>query len=89
MGKKEEVIFSAEEPRTVQEIGEFLLQIGQKLKEQGYFTLSQGENQIEVRPEGGTKLELKYEIEGQSKHGFEIEIEWDPGKGEGGTVNIK
>jgi amphi-Trp domain-containing protein len=76
----EKVIFSSEEPRSVEEIGDFLIQVGQKLKEQGFFTLNQGDKQVEVRPKGGTKLELKYEIEDSNKHEFEIEIEWKPGQ---------
>ncbi len=88
MSKKEEVIFSSEEPRSVQEIGDFLILAGQKLKEQGFFNLTQGDQQIEVSPDGATKLELKYEIEG-AKHQFEIEIEWKPGAaGQGGKVDI-
>jgi len=88
MGRREEVIFSSEESRGVQEIGDFLIMVGQKLKEQGYFTVHQGEKQIEIRPEGGTKLELKYEIERETKHGFEIEIEWDTAKGTAGKIDI-
>ncbi len=87
MSKREEVIFSSEEPRSVQEIGDFLIQVGQKLREQGFFHLTRGEQEIEIRPTGSTKLELKYEIEGGTKHGFEIEIEWKPGPG-GGRVDI-
>ncbi len=88
-GKSEEVIFSSEEPRTIQEIGDFLILAGQKLKEQGFFNLTQGDRQIEVRPDGSTKLELKYEIKGETKHQFEIEIEWKPGVGgQGGKVDI-
>ncbi|RQD76524.1 MAG: amphi-Trp domain-containing protein [Candidatus Syntrophonatronum acetioxidans] len=86
-GAKEEVIFSSEEPRSVSEIGDFLIQAGQKLKEQGFFTLTSGDKQLEVRPEGATKLELKYEIEG-AKHEFEIEIEWKPGVGGPGSGKV-
>lgn len=76
----EKVIFSSEEPRSVEEIGDFLIRLGQKLKEEGFFTLNQGDKQVEVRPEGRTKLESKYEIEGSNKHEFAIEIEWKPGQ---------
>ncbi len=88
MSGREEVIFSSEEPRSVEEIGDFLIQIGNKLKEQGFFNLTQGDRQIEVRPVGATKLELKYEIEGGTKHEFEVEIEWKPGAGGAGKVDI-
>ncbi len=79
MSGREEVVFSSKSLRDVEEIGDFLIQVGQKLKEQGYFTMTQGERQIEIRPKGSTKLELKYEIEDKGKHEFEIEIEWKPG----------
>ncbi len=90
-GHRENIIFSSEEPRSVEEIGEFLIQAGQKLKEQGFFTLTQDEQQIEIRPGGATKLELKYEVKKESKHQFEIEIEWKEGSagGPGGKVNIE
>ncbi len=88
MGRREEVIFSSEETRSIQEIGDFLIMVGQKLKEQGSFTLHQDDKQIEIRPEGRTKLELKYEIERETKHGFEMEIEWDTTKGKAGKVDI-
>ncbi len=92
MSGREEVIFSSEEPRSIEEIGDFLIQIGNKLKSQGSFNLSQGDRHIEVRPDGATKLELKYEIEDGNKHEFEVEIEWKPGAGgpggPGGKVSI-
>ncbi len=88
MAKNEEVIFSSEEPRSVQEIGDFLIQIGEKLKEQGFFSLTQGEKQIKIHPEGATKLEIKYEIEDEVKHGFEVEIEWKTGSENVGRVDI-
>ncbi len=89
MSSREVVVFSSEEPRSVEEIAEFLIQAGTKLKQVGAFTLTQGDQTIEVRPEGSTKLELKYEIEGENKHQFEIEIEWKPGQeGRGGRVGI-
>lgn len=88
MTKREEVLFSSEEQRSVGEIGDFLIQVGEKLKEKGSFTLLQGEKQLEVHPAGRTKLELKYEIENGMKHSFEIEIEWKPGEDAPGKVNI-
>ncbi len=89
-GHNENIIFSSEEPRTIEEIGDFLIQAGQKLKEQGFFTLSQDDQQVEIRPGGATKLELKYEVKKDTKHQFEIEIEWKEGAagGPGGKVNI-
>ena len=38
MSGREEVIFSSEEPRSVAEIGDFLVQVGTKLYEQGHFS---------------------------------------------------
>ncbi len=84
----EEVIFSSKEQKSIQEIGEFLIQLGQKMKEQGSFNLSKGGEQISIKPSGQPKLELKYEIENQDKHEFEIEIEWRPGEKEEGKVEL-
>ncbi len=89
MSEREEVVFSTEESLSVQEIGDFLLQVGKKLKDQGYFTVTRGEEEIEVRPSGSTKLELKYEIENGREHQFEMEIEWDPDADEGGRIVIQ
>lgn len=86
MSGRERILFSSKEDKTPQEIGAFLMQLGEKLQTDGSFTLTQGERVIEVHPQGLTKLELEYEIEGE-KHEFEIEIEWRPGR-EGGQVGI-
>ena len=74
----ENIVFSSKESRNVQEIGDFLVQIGQKLKEKRSFNLTQGQKHVQVSPSGQTRLELKYEIKGAGKHEFEIEIEWKP-----------
>lgn len=89
-GHNENIIFSSEEPRSVEEIGDFLIQAGEKLKSQGFFTLTQDDQKIEVKPGGATKLELKYEIKKDTKHQFEIEIEWKEGEagGAAGKVSI-
>lgn len=86
MSGRDNVLFSSEEPRSVQEIGEFLITAGQKLKEHGFFNLTQGDRTLEVRPEGTTTLELKYEIAKETKHKLEIEIQWKPGAA--GRVDI-
>ena len=78
-GKDKNTMFSSEEQKSVEDIAEFLIQTGQKLKEQGYFTLSQEDQQVEIRPEGAATLELKYKVKKESKHKFEIEIEWKEG----------
>lgn len=77
--KEKSTLFSSEEQKSVEDIAEFLIQTGQKLKEQGFFTLSQDDQQVEIRPEGATTLELKYKVKKESKHKFEIEIEWKEG----------
>lgn len=73
------VLFSSEEPRSLAEIGQFLVSIGEKLKSEGSFTVMQGAEEFQIAPAGNTKLELKYKTKGE-KHEFEIEIEWKPGQ---------
>ncbi len=89
MSKEKSVVhFSSEEPRSVEEIGRFLVNLGEKLLEQGGFTVTQGEQEYYIEPGGASKLELKYESKGE-KHQFEIEIEWKPGKAGAEEVEIK
>ncbi len=80
------VHFSSEEPRSVEEIGRFLVDVGERLLSQGGFTVVQGGQEFFVEPGGATKLELQYKSKGD-KQEFEIEIEWKPVKG--GDVDIR
>jgi len=71
------VHFSSESQKSTQEIADFLRLVADKLAQEGAFYITQGEQEFEIRPEGKTKLELKYETKGE-KQKFEIEIEWNP-----------
>ncbi|NLJ77049.1 MAG: amphi-Trp domain-containing protein [Peptococcaceae bacterium] len=79
--KKKQVLFSSEESRSIAEIGDFLIQAGQNLKNKGFFNLIQGDRKIGIRPSEATKLELRYEVKNEARYSFEIEIEWRPGSG--------
>lgn len=81
----EQKIFLSKQSKKADEIGEFLVQIGEKLKTQGFFNLEKEGEKIEIKPEGSTKLKLEYEIE-EGKHEFEIKIKWNPS--EQGEVSI-
>ncbi|UMZ73591.1 amphi-Trp domain-containing protein [Natranaerofaba carboxydovora] len=78
MSSNSTVHFYSEEPKSTKDIGEFLKMIGEKLSNEGSFSLQQGETEHNIAPSGATKLELKYKTK-QDKHEFEIEIEWKPG----------
>ena len=82
------VHFSSEEPRSVEEIGRFLVDVGERLLTQGGFTVVQGGQEFFVEPGGATKLELQYKSKGD-KQQFEIEIEWKPGQDGNGDVEIR
>lgn len=86
--KKSNVHFSSEEPRSVEEIGRFLVSVGEKMLAQGGFTVVQGGQEFYIEPAGATKLELQYKTKGE-KQQFEIEIEWKPSAGGAGEVEIK
>lgn len=77
--RREEKLFSSKENKTTQEIGDFLMSLGEKLKTQSSFTIKQGERVFKVKPQGRTRLELDYTRKGE-KYEFEIEIEWRPDK---------
>ncbi len=85
-GNKADIIFESKEIRSSEEIGRFLISVGEKLLNTGSFTVVSGDREIEVAPSGSTKLELKYKSKGY-KEEFEIEIEWRPGAG--GPVGVK
>lgn len=87
MSGREHILFSTKEARSPQEIGAFLVKIGEKLQSEGLFSLTQGNKVLEVHPKGPTKLELEYEVKGE-KHEFEIEIEWYPGREGEGPVEV-
>ncbi len=74
----ERIIFESEQPLQTQEIWNFLIEVGQKLKEDWQFNLKKWEEDINVSPKWNTKLEVKYEIENETKHKLEFEIEWKP-----------
>lgn len=78
MKPRSQVLFSSEEQRSLPEVITFLRNLADRLEQQGYVTLAQGERQVDVKPEGNIVLETKYEVKGE-KQQLEIEIEWKPG----------
>lgn len=83
----EEVLFKSEQPSDIAQIAGFLRSIADKLESQGYFTLEQDGETVEIRPTGAVSLELKFERETpKEKYEFEIEIGWRPGIERGGVV---
>lgn len=76
---RKQVFVNVEEQRSVEDIGKFLVEIGQKLAGEGSFSLSQGGQSYQVAPSGQVELEVQYKTKGD-KHTFEVEIEWWPGR---------
>ncbi len=77
--KSDEIVhFYSEKPSSVEEIGQFLINIGEKLLKEGSFNLQQGEQEFSIAPSGLVELEVKYKTK-KNKHEFEVEIEWKPG----------
>ena len=75
------VHFYSEKYTSVRDIGQFLINIGEKLANEGSFNLQQDQQELSVSPSGSPKLEVKYKTK-QGKHEFEIEIEWRPDSGD-------
>lgn len=66
--------------KVYQDLDEFattLETIAKKLREEGKFTFTQGDEAIEIEPSQNVKVEYEYEIE-DGEHEFEIEFEWYP-----------
>jgi len=67
-----------EQTMSKEEIGNYLVDIGQKLINEGSFTIVQGQESYEINPSGHLELEIQYKTKGE-KNTFEIEIQWKPG----------
>ncbi len=67
-----------EQALSKEEIGRYLVDIGQKLIDDGSFTIKQGQDSYKINPSGHIELELQYKTRGE-KNTFEIEIQWKPG----------
>lgn len=72
------VLVDHEEKMSLVQAAEFLETVAKKLREEGTFTLTQGEKTHEVTPASSVELEIKLEKQGD-KHSFEVEIEWREG----------
>ncbi len=72
-------LIDVEERKSPLEIGEFLMDVGRKLFENGEFDVVHGGESHRIAPTGRVELEVQYKTKGD-KHKFEIEIQWVPGK---------
>jgi len=70
-----------EQTLSKEEIGNYLVEIGKKLINEGSFTIKQGQQSYEIAPAGQVKFEIQYKTKGE-KQEFELEIQWKPGKEE-------
>lgn len=87
---KETILFSSEEPRSLQSVAEFLHQLAEKLN-QNEVIFKQGEQELVVRVPDNVVLEIKVEEEAKkakTQQSIEIEIEWYQGDEAGGSVSL-
>lgn len=78
--------------KVYQDLDEFattLETIAKKLREEGKFTFTQGDETIEVVPNKRVKVEYEYEIESDGEHEFEIEFEWYPDRPDDGDFKVE
>lgn len=75
---EKEILIDRKEHQSLQEFANMLETIARKLKEQGTFTLVEGEKEVVVTPSQQLKVEYSYEKRGD-KHSFEIEFDWKTG----------
>ncbi|MDV6378291.1 amphi-Trp domain-containing protein [Sporosarcina sp. GW1-11] len=73
------VLVDHEEKMSLANAAEFLESLAKKLREEGTFTLTQGDQTHEVTPASSVELEIKLEKQGD-KHTFEVELEWREGE---------
>jgi len=74
-----QVHINSEQALSKEEIGKYLVEVGEKLINEGSFTIKQGQQSYEIAPAGQIELEIQYKTKGEKKE-FEIEIQWKPGK---------
>ncbi|NSL52501.1 amphi-Trp domain-containing protein [Calidifontibacillus erzurumensis] len=74
-----QVLLKHKEQLSPMDFAAMLEKVAQKLKEEGKFTIVQGEEQVIVQPTGQIKVEFKYTQKGD-KHSFEIEFDWYEGE---------
>ncbi len=72
------VLVDYEEKMALNQAAEFLESIAKKLREEGKFTITQGEKTHEVIPSSTVELEVKLEKQ-NDKNKFEVELEWRDG----------
>lgn len=83
----EVVLVDYEENMSLKEAATFLETIAKKLREEGTFTLTQGNDSYDVTPAEIVELEVKLEKE-KNKNKFELELEWHDGnKGSSLTID--
>lgn len=72
------VLVDYEEKMSLTEVANFLETIATKLKEEGSFTLIQGEKTHDISPSQTVTLEVKLEKR-DDRNKFEVELEWRDG----------
>ncbi|MBV7390882.1 amphi-Trp domain-containing protein [Enterococcus sp. ALS3] len=74
-----EVLVVRGEKQSLVEFSDFFLMIATRLKENGQFSIVEGEKTTIIAPDEPLEVELKYEKK-YDKHQFEIEFEWLEGQ---------
>ncbi len=85
---EKKVLFKSEEPRSLQEVANFLKELADRLSE-GKVILRRGGEEVTLNIPPNVVLELKAEEKikpSKTKYSLEIEIEW--GEGESGPVSL-
>lgn len=80
------VLVDYEEKMSLKEAATFLETIAKKLRDEGTFTLTQGDDSHDVTPAEIVELEVKLEKE-KNKNKFELELEWRDGN-EGSSLSV-
>lgn len=81
------VLVDYEEKMSLKEAATFLETVAKKLREEGTFTLNQGEKSHDVTPAEIVELEVKLEKK-RDKNKFEVELEWRDGQ-KGSSLSIE
>ncbi len=86
---EKKILFKSEEPRSLEEVANFLKELAERLQG-GRVVLRRGGEEITLVMPQNVILEIKAEEKikaGKTKHSLEIEIEWKEGE-EAGPVSL-
>ena len=93
-GMPEEVLFETESRKSRAEVAAYLRSVADRLDEDGAVSLTAGDQSVDLAVPDAAEFEVKVEREtpaggGTGELSLELEIEWNEGGGDDGSLSIE